>query len=97
MKNHQLKLIDSTYPAKDAKEILFDLISHKIHFINQQLFSLNERFGTTDKHLERRIGILQKEKTQLIEWLNTTDDDCPVKLDCELLVEIKETESIAQS
>jgi len=62
MKNHEFRLIDSTYGAAAAREVLISLLNDKIKFINGQIFSQQERFGSDNLHLQKRVTELKKDK-----------------------------------
>ena len=89
MKNHQIKLIDSTYPVRDARDVLFSLINDKIEFLNQKIFSLQERFGSDTGHLEKRVKELRMELQQLLDLLNTMEEDQLIEIHCEVDMKIK--------
>lgn len=59
-KNHHFKLIQGTFSASEASEVLFDLISSKIHFHTKQNFSNLERFGKEKPNSQKRIKALKK-------------------------------------
>jgi hypothetical protein len=94
MKNHQIKLIDSTYPVHDARDVLFSLINDKIEFLNQKIFSLQERFGSDTSHLEKRVKSLRAELQQLLDLLNTMNEDQLIDIHCEVDMKIRKPETV---
>lgn len=65
-----LKLIDGKFNAEEAKEILMNLISSKIHFHAMKDFSTQERTGESVPASMERIKELQKTKEQIISIIN---------------------------
>ncbi|WP_340077380.1 hypothetical protein [Leptobacterium sp. I13] len=93
MKDHKLKLINSTYSINDAREVLFSLISDKIKFLNLQILSANERYGNDSIHLENRVKQLQTDKETLIAALNQLDSETHrIAIDCDVTVKVKHVE-----
>lgn len=66
----QFTLINSTYSASNAKEVLTSLINDKIRFLNIQILSAQERFGENAAHLETRVKELVADRNRLIELLD---------------------------
>jgi hypothetical protein len=66
----QFTLINSTYSASNAKEVLTSLINDKIRFLNIQILSAHERFGENTAHLEARVKELVADRNRLIELLD---------------------------
>ncbi len=60
------KLIDGKFNSDDAKEILMNMISSKIHFHAVKDFSMQERTGEAEAISRERIKELQKTKEQII-------------------------------
>ena len=75
MQQHSIKLIDSTYPAKHAKEVILTLLNDKIRFLSVQILSMEERFGEDTEHMRRRITELECEKRELIIALDSLNDE----------------------
>ncbi len=91
MKDYQLDLVKNTYPVHDAKEVLLSLLSDKIKFLTCKIFSLEERFGDVPVHLKERVEELKNEKNQLIETLDSFDDENHlVEIDCQIVFKVKE-------
>jgi hypothetical protein len=96
MKNHQLKLIDSTYSVDEAKEVVQSLLNDKIKFLNQRIFSLQERFGSDTSAQEKRVRELKAELRQLIETLRPFEnEDFQVEIDCLVKMKIKKLETFS--
>lgn len=95
MKNHQIKLIDSTYSVDDANEMLLSLIKDKIKFLNMKTLSDNLRFGSTAEHLEKRIQELKEEVNVLSSLLNNPElADSEVEIECSINLKIKQPELV---
>lgn len=73
MQDRELKLIDNSYKASEAKEVLCSLINEKIRFLNLQIASRSERFGEDTSYLKQRIEQLTKEKKDIIDFMDTLD------------------------
>lgn len=71
----EFKLIQGKFPAKDAFEVLTQLISSKIQFHQLRNFSVHERTGKDDENAVLRIETLEEVRHQLLlqfpEWLET--------------------------
>ena len=59
MEQH-LKLIDGTFKAEDAVNVLLGLVSYKINYHQNELFLHKEQFGSDVKNSEKRITELKK-------------------------------------
>ncbi len=64
-KNYNFKIIQGTFTTSEAAQVLFDLISSKIHFHTMENFSSQERFGKDAPHSKRRIQALKKVQVSL--------------------------------
>ena len=61
MKNKEtFTLIDGCFSNEEAKEILMNIISTKIHFHEKRDFSSQERFGKNDEISQKRIPELKE-------------------------------------
>jgi cell fate (sporulation/competence/biofilm development) regulator YlbF (YheA/YmcA/DUF963 family) len=61
MKNKEtFTLIDGIFSNEEAKDILMNIISTKIHFHEKRDFSSQERFGKKDEIAQRRIPELKE-------------------------------------
>ena len=93
MKNqqHTFALINTTYSAEDAREVLASLINDKIRFLNTQILSLNERFGTNADHLQARVIQLQKDRTELVKLLSAyAENDMEIEISCDVKMVVKQ-------
>lgn len=64
------KLIDGTFKAEEAKELLTNLYSDKIQFHSRKSFSMQERFGHPDEASLKRIPELKKTLNDICAMLN---------------------------
>ena len=93
MKNttHQFALIDSTYSAYDAREVITSLINDKIRFLNVQILSLQERYGQNTEHLENRVRELEVNRREMIDLLTkATTEDALVEVSSLVNVTVKQ-------
>lgn len=96
MASYDLKLIDNTYSAEDAKEVLSSLINDKIKFLNLQIFSNGERFGEDTEHLENRVKSLQAEREKLFTLIEqAAKDGKSLSIHCDVQVKTSNTADIA--
>lgn len=87
----KFKLIDSTYSAEDAREVLLSLISDKIQFLNTQSLSTQLRFSGDGSHFKERAAYLEqeaKELRNLFQLMSESGKTLAIKCD----VEIREVE-----
>lgn len=95
MKTHQIKLIDSTYGEDDAFEVLTSLIEDKIRFLNQKIFSLEERFGSDTTHMKKRIEELRQEKRDLtLLFEECQGENVDFEIGCTLTIQITKAEFV---
>lgn len=66
---HSFKLIDNTYSAIDAREIISTLLTDKIRMLNVQILGIQERYGRDTSHLQKRIEELEADRARMIEIL----------------------------
>jgi hypothetical protein len=95
--NHQFKLIDNTYSPTAAKEVIASLIQDKIRFLNVQLLSNQERYGSDISFAAKRVEQLQAELERV---LNTFDEAIPedseVQISCPINVTIRQIEKVSE-
>lgn len=86
MSEYRFKLIDSTYTAEDAREVMLSLVNDKIKFLNLKVFSLKEMNRNIDtSHQENRIRQLKKEFIKLHESLESAlEEGADIAIDCEV-------------
>ena len=68
-----LKLIDSTYSAEDAKEVIISLINDKIKFLGLKRLQIIEQQNGDTSHIDKRISELDAARTQLREKLDDSN------------------------
>ena len=66
----QVTLIDGTFSETDAKEILLNIISTKIHFHSMKNFSAQERFGKDDANSVKRMADLNHDFEKIKELID---------------------------
>ena len=91
MQDLKLTLIDSTYSALDAKEVLNQLITDKIKFIDRQLFRNQERGVPFNISLDQRGIRLRQERKKMMDILSTLDSDTELEINCTVACKTKET------
>lgn len=69
------KLVDGEYTVDQASDILLNLVCSKITFHNNEIFSLQERFGTNSTHSVNRIAELKKVRDSLIALMSQLKDE----------------------
>lgn len=87
LKSFQLKLIDGVFTGKEARELLLNLYSDKIHFHELKNFSSRERSGTDDARATIRIAELRSCKDLLEQVVIRTDVPCDYKIYATIHVE----------
>lgn len=60
-KIEKLKLIEGDFTYEEAKEILMNIFSAKIHYHEMKNYSSQERFGKDDETAKNRIPQLENE------------------------------------
>lgn len=65
-----LKLIDGTFSASEAREVLMNLINSKIQFHNLKNFSSEERFGHLNVDSLNRIEELKDASEAILDFVN---------------------------
>ncbi len=65
----QFKFIAAKFTADEAKEILSDLLNHKIRFHTMKNFSNEERFGKPIKGSQKRIEELKKSRDKILQMV----------------------------
>ena len=62
----KISLIEGCFEPKDAKEILYNIISNKIQFHQKKNFSSVERYGFADENSVKRIPELKDNLQKLL-------------------------------
>jgi len=70
-----IKLIDGTYSAKDAAEILYSVLDDKIKFHNIQITSCLERNQGELEHSRTRLQELKKEREKIAELISEAKEN----------------------
>ena len=77
-----IKLIEGKFSPEDAKEVLLELINHKINFHSLKNFSSEERFGQSIEGSKKRIEYLKKAKEKIVKIIDkATDTNCHLRLE----------------
>jgi len=87
-----LQLINSTFDAKDAFEILIDLLDHKINFHKCKQLS-NELRLIEGEQAEARIAALKEEKKKLISFYKQMDQSQKVHVNSLVQLEVMQPSS----
>ena len=85
-----LKLIDGQFERDKARTLLVSLLNYKINYHELQKFSDQVRFGKDKENSEKRIQELNKEKQELINWLNTLDKTSILDINCNIAMNVKQ-------
>lgn len=86
---HKTQLIKGEFKKERAQTLVNELISYKIQFHGIEKFSNEERFGKDLEYSEKRINELKKEKSDLMDWLNSIDENELIDIKCEIHLRIK--------
>ncbi|CAN5792595.1 hypothetical protein BH11BAC3_BH11BAC3_40230 [soil metagenome] len=70
-----IKFIDGKFSPEDAKEILVNLMNHKIRFHSMKNFSSEERFGKPVEGSQKRIDELKASREKIILLIQQAVDD----------------------
>ncbi len=90
-KNYDFKLITGTFAASEAAQVLFNLISNKIHYHTMENFSSQERFGKDAAHSQRRIQDLKKVQGDLKKIFDMAEQkDLQLKIEGSVQITIGE-------
>ncbi len=69
----KLTLIEGSFTAEEAKEILLNIYSTKINFHEMKNFSSQERFGMEDEIAQKRIPKLKNEIENVLQLVSVAD------------------------
>jgi hypothetical protein len=69
----KLTLIEGSFTAEEAKEILLNMYSTKINFHEMKNFSSQERFGMEDEIAQMRIPKLKNEIENVLQLVSVAD------------------------
>lgn len=73
--NVRIEFINSEFTAKEAKELLMDLLTKKVKFHETKNFSSLVRFGTEDEFSMERIQALNSSIVHLREFFDNLEDE----------------------
>ncbi|WP_148899422.1 hypothetical protein [Fodinibius salinus] len=71
--NQNLSLVEGTFSAEEAREILMALIQSKLKFHNLKNLRSFEQSGQADSKSENRIQELQEMREEVLELINHAD------------------------
>lgn len=95
MQDQQFTLIDSTYAPEQAREVLCSLLNDKIRFLNHQVLSTAERFGSDTSHLEKRLVEIKAQRDQLVNQLkNLSNEAYLLEIDCQINIKVTTPEMV---
>ena len=69
-----IKFIEGKFSPQEAKEVLVDLINHKINFHSLKNFSSEERFGKPVEGSQKRIEELKESREKIISIIQQAVD-----------------------
>ncbi|MFT4982694.1 MAG: hypothetical protein ACI9UR_002570 [Bacteroidia bacterium] len=93
--HHQFMLIDNTYVAENAREVITSLISDKIKFLNIHMLSDQERFGTDVSHFEKRVKELEADLKRMIAlFSDCVANDKDIEISCEVKLVTKQAAAV---
>lgn len=70
-----IKFIEGKFSPEEAKEILVDLLNHKIRFHSLKNFSFEERFGKPVEGSQKRIEDLKASREKIILVIQQAKDN----------------------
>lgn len=70
---NKLTLIEGSFTAEEAKEILLNIFSTKINFHEMKNFSSQERFGKEDEIAQMRIPKLKNEIENVLQLISVAN------------------------
>lgn len=70
-----IKFIDGKFSPEEAKELIVDLINHKIHFHSMKNFSSEERFGKPVEGSQKRKEQLKASREEIVLLLQQAVDN----------------------
>ncbi len=86
-----ISLINSSFSAKEAKQVLVSLLDYKIQFHHRKILSSYEKYGTEDEYSKNRIVQLKEERAKVEELLDNSDfENCTIALESEVSIKVLE-------
>jgi len=83
---NQFNLLNGTFSAKDAREILATLFNDKISFHRLRNFSHEERFGTPDPQATERIPKLKQTLEDILTVLKQHDAEAQFEIHADIKI-----------
>ena len=83
---NQFNLLDGTFTATDAKEILVTLFNDKIRFHRLRNFSHEERLGMPDPHAIDRVPKLKQTLEDILGLLKQQDGDALFEIHADIII-----------
>jgi hypothetical protein len=90
MKNQHFKLINGTFSAEEAKEILTNVYGSKIQFHLIRNWSSSERFGHDDPESVKRLPELRRDFDRIKQMLSACDPDLKISISSTVQITIDE-------
>ena len=88
--NQNFTLIDGTFSAIDAEQVLTTLLNYKIDYHNREDFSNHIRFNKSLEHSKKRIQELTDTKIEIIKLLSDfKSDEVKIKLKSTISIQIE--------
>jgi hypothetical protein len=92
------KLIDGTFIASDAMDILLNMVNHKIQYHDLQVFKMMERFDKegVELHIER-LTELKEMREELKLYIETMGDlNCKFRVNTTISLEPLVSEKVSK-
>ncbi len=83
---NQFNLINGTFTATDAREILVTLFSDKIRFHRLRNFSHEERLGVPDPHTAERVPKLKQTLEDILGLLKQYDGETEFEIHADIMI-----------
>ncbi|MGN6180883.1 MAG: hypothetical protein ACTHNW_17000 [Mucilaginibacter sp.] len=72
---NEFNLIDGKFKASETRELLSTLFLNKLRFHSVKNFTHQEKFGTTDAYVEKRIERLEATLEEVLQLLKSYDQE----------------------
>jgi predicted component of type VI protein secretion system len=95
----EFKLIDGTFIASDATDVLLNMVNHKIQYHDLQVFKMMERFEKdgVERHIDR-LSELKEMREELKFYLEAMGGlNCKFRVKTTITLEPLVSESIAKA
>jgi len=88
--NQDFRLIDGSFSAEDAEQVLTALINYKIDYHNREDFSNHIRFNKNIEHSKKRIEELTETRNLIKKLIaNSKSEDVKFKIKSNISIEIE--------